>query len=427
MVKAIKVEKLGKKYILSHRQEEKYEELRDVITSKSKNLLKKIFNPSASASRFRSKYEEFWAVRNINFDVEEGARLGIIGPNGAGKTTILKLLSRITAPSEGKFSISGRVASLLEVGTGFHPELTGRENIYLNGSILGMRKAEIERRFDEIVDFAGIEKFLDTPVKRYSSGMYVRLAFSVSAHLEPDILMVDEVLSVGDYQFQKKCLGRMEKVNREGRTVIFVSHNLIALRTLCNEAILLEKGRLIARGPVDRIIDKYTSELKKNIFCRNWNNEKTAPGNDSAVIRTVRITDGNGNEMDEIYTNTDFYVEISFKTKSDKSFVGLTIILKDSENNIVFSSINNHEKSWYGKPMPSGNYKSTCIVPGNLLNDKFYSLSIILFGKNFSDARTINNVISFEVTDSVDVRGDFFGGIGGNIRPLLNWDTEKMD
>ncbi|GAI40851.1 unnamed protein product, partial [marine sediment metagenome] len=252
---------------------------------------------------------------------------------------------------------------------------------------------------DEIVDFAGIEKFLDTPVKRYSSGMYVRLAFSVSAHLEPDILMVDEVLSVGDYQFQKKCLGRMEKVNREGRTVIFVSHNLTALRSLCNEAILLEEGRLIARGPVDKIIDKYTNELKKNIFYRNWDNEKTAPGNDSAILRTVRITDGNGNEIDEIYTNTSFYVEISFKTKSDKSFVGLTIILKDSENNIVFSSINNHEKSWYGKPMPSGNYKSTCIVPGNLLNDKFYSLSIILFGKNFSDDRTIGNVISFEVND----------------------------
>ncbi len=427
MIKAIKVENLGKKYILSHRQEEKYEELRDVITSNSKKILKKIFNPSASASRFRSRHEEFWAIRNISFDVEEGARLGIIGPNGAGKTTILKLLSRITAPSEGKFSIKGRVASLLEVGTGFHPELTGRENIYLNGSILGMRKTEIDKRFDEIVDFAGIEKFLDTPVKRYSSGMYVRLAFSVSAHLEPDILMVDEVLSVGDYQFQKKCLGRMEKVNREGRTVVFVSHNLTALRTLCNEAILLEKGRLIARGQVDKIIDKYTNELKKNIFYRNWDNEKTAPGNDSAIIRTVRITDGNGNEMDEIYTSTDFYVEISFKTKSDKSFVGLTIILKDSENNIVFSSINNHEKSWYGKPMPSGNYRSICMIPGNLLNDKFYSLSIILFGKNFSDHGTINNVISFEVTDSVDVRGDFFGRIGGNIRPLLNWNTEKID
>lgn len=426
MIKAIKVKNLGKKYILSHRQEEKYEELRDIITSKSKKILKKVFNPSA-AGRFRSKYEEFWAVRNISFDVEEGEKLGIIGPNGAGKTTILKLLSRITAPSEGKFSIKGRVASLLEVGTGFHPELTGRENIYLNGSILGMRKVEIERRFDEIVDFAGIEKFLDTPVKRYSSGMYVRLAFSVSAHLEPDILMVDEVLSVGDYQFQKKCLGRMEKVNREGRTVIFISHNLTALRSLCNDAILLEKGKLVARGPVGKIIDKYTNELKKNIFYRDWDDEKTAPGNDSAIIRMVRITDRNGNEIDEIYTNTDFYVEISFKTKSDKSFVGLTIILKDSENNIVFSSINNHEESWYGKPMPSGNYRSVCAVPGNLLNNKFYSLSIILFGKNFSDDRTIDNVISFEVTDSVDVRGDFFGGIGGHVRPLLDWHTEKMD
>ena len=238
----IRVENLGKKYIIGHQQQERYTSLRDVITDKVKSL-GSLINPQAKNEN--PAFEEFWALKDVSFDIKQGDRVGIIGRNGAGKSTLLKILSRITEPTTGSIKIKGRVASLLEVGTGFHPELTGRENIFLNGAILGMGKEEIKRKFDEIVAFAEVEKFLDTPVKRYSSGMYVRLAFAVAAHLEPEILIVDEVLAVGDAAFQKKCLGKMEDVaEKEGRTVIFVSHNLNAVRRLCSKGLILECGRL---------------------------------------------------------------------------------------------------------------------------------------------------------------------------------------
>ena len=249
----ISVENLGKKYAIRHEADRaRYKTLRETVVNSATRLLRRR-NPQ---ERARTR-EEFWAVRNVSFEVERGQVLGIIGRNGAGKSTLLKLLSRITEPSEGRMVLRGRVASLLEVGTGFHPELTGRENIFLNGSILGMGRAEIRRKFDEIVDFAGVEKFLDTPVKRYSSGMYVRLAFAVAAHLEPEILIVDEVLSVGDAEFQKKCLGKMQGVTRGGRTVLFVSHNLSAVRTLCRSALLLRDGHLDFSGSTERVIDRY--------------------------------------------------------------------------------------------------------------------------------------------------------------------------
>lgn len=238
----IRIENLGKRYLLSHRQGGQYENLRDVIAQGAASLGRRLLNPLGGSRCAGDGTEEFWALREVSFQVEKGERIGIIGRNGAGKSTLLKILSRITEPSTGKIRIRGRVASLLEVGTGFHPELTGRENIYLNGAILGMRREEIRRKFDAIVDFAEVERFLDTPVKRYSSGMYVRLAFAVAAHLEPEILVVDEVLAVGDAQFQKKCLGKMEEAGREGRTVLFVSHNMAAIQQLCDRAILLDKG-----------------------------------------------------------------------------------------------------------------------------------------------------------------------------------------
>ena len=249
----IKAEGLGKKYVIRHQNKEPYETLRDTMANSSKNLVRKLARRQSSTITT----EEFWALKNISFGINSGDRVGIIGRNGAGKSTLLKILSRITQPTTGKVTLNGRVASLLEVGTGFHPELTGRENIYLNGSILGMNKAEIERKFNEIVTFAGIEKFLDTPVKRYSSGMYVRLAFAVAAHLDPEILLVDEVLAVGDAQFQKKCLGKMQEAGSNGRTVIFVSHNMAAIQQLCNKCIWLDKGKLIKSGSTNTIIKKY--------------------------------------------------------------------------------------------------------------------------------------------------------------------------
>ncbi|MGE5474750.1 MAG: ABC transporter ATP-binding protein [Ignavibacteriales bacterium] len=259
MSTVIKVEGLGKKYLIGHKKRERYVTLRDTITNGFLSVSKKVVRPFLKTNEEHQLYEEFWALKDINFEIKQGERIGIIGRNGAGKSTLLKLLSRITEPTTGRISLKGRVASLLEVGTGFHPELTGRENIYLNGTILGMSRAEIKKKFDEIVDFAEIEKFLDTPVKRYSSGMYVRLAFAVAAHLEPEILIVDEVLAVGDAQFQKKCLGKMGEVGKEGRTVLFVSHNMAALTQICKKSILLESGRIAEMGNIDGIIRRYLS------------------------------------------------------------------------------------------------------------------------------------------------------------------------
>src|SRR4028118_88877 len=255
----IRVENLGKKYILGHQKQEGYTALRDVMANGAKSLVRQIIKPLGKKMP-EPAVEEFWALKDISFEINEGDRVGFIGHNGAGKSTLLKILSRITEPTKGSIRIQGRVASLLEVGTGFHAELTGRENIYLNGAILGMSKVEITNKFDEIVDFAGVESFLDTPVKRYSSGMYVRLAFAVAAHLEPEILIVDEVLAVGDAEFQKKCLGKMQTVASEGRTVIFVSHNLTAVKTLCTRALLLKEGRSLIDGSIDKAIASYNRQ-----------------------------------------------------------------------------------------------------------------------------------------------------------------------
>ncbi|MGQ3685105.1 MAG: ABC transporter ATP-binding protein [Candidatus Loosdrechtia sp.] len=258
----IKVENLGKRYFLRHQKKERYTALRDVITNKIKSLSKRIFKPeSREPIACNTSVEEFWALRDVSFEIKQGDRVGIIGRNGAGKTTVLKILSRITEPTTGRVSIKGRVASLLEVGTGFHPELTGRENIYLNGAILGMTKAEIKKKFDEIVAFAEVEKFLDTPVKRYSSGMYVRLAFAVAAHLETEILLIDEVLAVGDAQFQDKCIGRMDEVSRNGKTILFVSHNFSAVQRLCNTGIFLESGRIKIYDKISIVLETYQQAI----------------------------------------------------------------------------------------------------------------------------------------------------------------------
>ncbi|MEI6704739.1 MAG: polysaccharide ABC transporter ATP-binding protein, partial [Deltaproteobacteria bacterium] len=265
MSTVITVENLSKRYTLHHQQREQYTALRDVITNGVTSFGRKLLSSFkktliSDSCILPPESEDFWALKDVSFEVKQGDRIGIIGRNGAGKSTLLKILSRITEPTTGSVRIKGRVASLLEVGTGFHPELTGRENIFLNGAILGMGRAEIKKKFDEIVDFAEIEKFLDTPVKRYSSGMYVRLAFAVAAHLEPEILVVDEVLAVGDAQFQKKCLGKMEAVSREGRTVLFVSHNMGVISQLCNQGILLERGKIAYGGKIKGVVDAYTTQ-----------------------------------------------------------------------------------------------------------------------------------------------------------------------
>ncbi|HBB32232.1 MAG TPA: hypothetical protein DDZ80_23670 [Cyanobacteria bacterium UBA8803] len=259
----IRVENLGKKYIIGHQKQEPYKALRDVIANGAKSVGRQLLKPLGKKIS-EPTVEEFWALKDVSFEIKQGDRVGIIGRNGAGKSTLLKILSRITEPTTGRIRVKGRVASLLEVGTGFHPELTGRENIFLNGAILGMSKAEIKRKFDEIVAFAEVERFLDTPVKRYSSGMYVRLAFAVAAHLEPEILIVDEVLAVGDAQFQKKCLGKIGEVASEGQTVLFVSHNMGAISALCDKVVFLAKGQVQEIGATDRIVATYVAEILQN-------------------------------------------------------------------------------------------------------------------------------------------------------------------
>ncbi|MGH2414263.1 MAG: ABC transporter ATP-binding protein, partial [Microcystaceae cyanobacterium] len=286
----IRVENLSKKYIIGHQSEERsrYVTLRDAIANSTKSLVQKIQNPKY---KIQNHSEEFWALKDVSFEVKQGEVIGIIGRNGAGKSTLLKILSRITEPTSGHISLKGRVASLLEVGTGFHPELTGRENIYLNGAILGMSRAEIKRKFDEIVAFAEIEKFLDTPVKRYSSGMYVRLAFAVAAHLEPEILVVDEVLAVGDAAFQKKCLGKMGDVaTQEGRTVLFVSHNMIAITQLCKRSILLKQGKLVEQNVTNKVIQSYFGEQEADSAFVKIPESKHQYKTSKILLRTVELT-----------------------------------------------------------------------------------------------------------------------------------------
>jgi ABC-type polysaccharide/polyol phosphate transport system, ATPase component len=325
----IKVENLSKKYILSHQKQERYTALRDVISDKFRGIKEKIVSPfTFHRSHFADPtHEEFWALKEVSFEINQGDRVGIIGRNGAGKTTLLKILSRITEPTTGRVTIKGRVASLLEVGTGFHPELTGRENIFLNGAVLGMSKAEIKKKFDEIVAFAEVEKFLDTPVKRYSSGMYVRLAFAVAAHLEPEILIVDEVLAVGDAQFQKKCLGKMGDVSaKEGRTVLFVSHNMLAIQNLCGTAIMLDKGQVIVNEKAGTVIEKYLFRLESS---SNVALLKRKDRHGTGIIRftSVLFKNEKGDSINALYSGQNVKLIFNFENRINGDLKNVSIAI----------------------------------------------------------------------------------------------------
>lgn len=309
----IRVENLGKKYIIGHQRRERYTTLRDMMAEKARSF-GQMFRRNGKEDY--PTHEEFWALKDVSFEIKQGDRVGIIGRNGAGKSTLLKILSRITEPTEGRISIKGRVASLLEVGTGFHPELTGRENIYLNGAILGMGKAEIKKKFDEIVAFAEVEKFLDTPVKRYSSGMYVRLAFAVAAHLEPEILIVDEVLAVGDAQFQKRCLGKMEDVaEKEGRTVIFVSHAMPMIASLCNSCFLLKHGEVIKEGSPGSVIAYYQSDGQHSPGSVDYTSSPSPPGDHLAVLRRGWIENEKGEQSLDVRIDEPLTVYMEYEVQ----------------------------------------------------------------------------------------------------------------
>lgn len=428
---AIKVENLSKSYLIGHNaaQSERYTALRDVIAHNAKNLARKtrdMFQGKAIVQG--DEVEEFWALKDINFEIKQGDRVGIIGRNGAGKSTLLKILSRITEPTAGRISISGRVASLLEVGTGFHPELTGRENIFLNGAILGMSRKEIQRKFDEIVDFAEVEKFLDTPVKRYSSGMYVRLAFAVAAHLEPEVLIVDEVLAVGDAQFQKKCLGKMEDVSSQGRTILFVSHNMGALLNLCNKAILLNHGEMVSQGQADSIVKQYIALGAANSGEVAWPDLNAAPGNEKIRLHAVRAVSNN-----EVTSNVDIdqetNIEIEFWNFQENANISLSIHLLDQMGTCVLATANMHsanliQDDWFGKPHPIGRYKTVCTIPANFLNEGRYSIHVIVLTDLINTEVAARDIFSFNVHDTGAMRKEYMGTWIGAIRPKFAWQTE---
>jgi lipopolysaccharide transport system ATP-binding protein len=316
---------------------------------------------------------------SLSFEVNRGEVVGIIGRNGAGKSTLLKVLSRITEPTKGRVELHGRVGSLLEVGTGFNPELTGRENVYLNGAILGMKKAEIDRRFDEIVAFAEVEKFIDSPVKRYSSGMYVRLAFAVAAHLEPEIMMVDEVLAVGDVQFQKKCLGRMSDVGKEGRTVLFVSHNMSALQNLCHRALWLSSGRIVGDGESSLIVSNYLKSGQQGISERTWSDPGSAPGCESVRLRAARVRSlSHDNDSAFITVETTFALEFEYWNLEPDNYLNLSVIVYDEQGVVVFNTVPSEEPVWHGRPFPAGLFRTACVVPGGLMNDGIHTVELLV-------------------------------------------------
>lgn len=410
----ISVEHLSKSYILKHQNAERYTALRDVIANKAKALLGR-----SSASAVST--EEFWALDDVSFNVQQGDRVGIIGRNGAGKSTLLKILSRIVAPSKGRITIDGRVASLLEVGTGFHPELSGRENIFLNGSILGMSKQEIQRKFDEIVAFAEVERFLDTPVKRYSSGMYVRLAFAVAAHLEPEILIVDEVLAVGDAEFQKKCLGKMKDVSGEGRTVLFVSHNMAALSALCNQSVLLERGRMIAQDNTDTIIHTYLHRNERNA---GETRDDSAPTADAKLkIRQVRILNHHHQSVAELNNAHRGFLEIGFEVLKPGRGYDLSLELKHMQHGSIFTSClkdvdtsGNDSQVW-----EKGEYRYQIEIPMSILRDGDYLISAAAAIPKVEVLDLYKYETQFSILDSVSPVAKTTEGRAGSILPVLEW------
>ena len=433
MKNAIKVENLSKRYRIGMK-----EELHDTFVG---SLVSWVKSPLSNFRQVQelSKFDKngdtgnsIWAIKDVSFEVEQGQVLGIIGGNGAGKSTLLKILAGITKPTEGRAVINGRIGSLLEVGTGFHPELTGRENLYLGGTILGMKKIEIDNKCDEIIDFSGIEKFIDTPVKRYSSGMRIRLAFSVAAHLEPEILLIDEVLAVGDIDFQKKCLGKMDNLSKGGRTVVFVSHNLLAVNDLCSNGILLENGRILIYDKVENAIKYYMEgRVKRGVGEHIWEEEK-APGDNRIKLKAIRIkSEGSITNTPSLENEID--IEIDYWNYIDNMGLLVGVHLINSTGVTVFTSANFEGASlirdnWFYKNYPKGLFRTICKIPAFLLNEGIYTVHLYINKKlDWAVILGQKDVIGFRVKDSFEMRRDYTGKWTGVIRPKLGWFTEKID
>ena len=365
--------------------------------------------------------DEVWALRGVSFEVKQGKILGIIGRNGAGKSTLLKILSRVTAPTSGEVRVKGRIASVLEVGTGFHPELTGRENVFLNGAILGMTKAETRKKFDEIVGFAGVERYIDTPVKRYSSGMYVRLAFAVAAHLEPEILIVDEVLAVGDAQFQKKCLGKMSQVAaNEGRTVLFVSHNMIAVQSLCSRAFMLAGGKLLTNGPVSAVVTHYLRDAHFDTREQRWNEPQSAPGNDLLRVKQVRVLPDGDEPYGPLTMHTPLRIETEYWILKTGVIGHMTYHLMNDQGITVLTT-------WSSPTIQSlGAYRAIWRLPASLLNSGAYYLKLLLVQNENQVTYENDNMVSFTIVDTSERGHAFMGREPGVIQPPLHWEIKRL-
>ena len=412
---------VGKQYRLGKR--ERYRTLRDSLAGAFKAPLE-LFRRRGQP---RAEREVLWALEDVSFRVAPGEVVGLIGRNGAGKSTLLKVLSRITDPSKGWVDVRGRVGSLLEVGTGFHPELTGRENIFLSGAILGMRRAEIVRKFDEIVAFAEVERFVDTAVKHYSSGMYLRLAFGVAAHLEPEILLVDEVLAVGDARFQRKCLDKMQDVGQEGRTVLFVSHNMPAITRLCPRAILINQGRVLLDGRADEVVAKYLNSGFGTAAVREWSESNKAPGSDAVRLRAVRVRTDKGEVTETVDIRQPVAIEMEYDVLESGHVLLPHYSVHTSAGAFAFVGLD-QDPAWRGRPRPPGRYVSTGWIPGNLLAEGIMLIGPAIRGLEPDILHFYEReAVSFQVVDAPGAdtaRGDYPGGIPGAVRPLLRWTTQ---
>jgi lipopolysaccharide transport system ATP-binding protein len=431
---AITVEHLSKKYLISHHQQRAaYKTLRDALANGARRLGSHIGNVLKARGRAGVGTEEFWALKDISFEVPEGESVGIIGRNGAGKSTLLKILSRITEPTEGRARIRGRVASLLEVGTGFHPELTGRENVFLNGAILGMTKALIIKRFDDIVGFAGVEKFLDTPIKHYSSGMHVRLAFAVAAHLEPEILIVDEVLAVGDFEFQNRCLKKMENVARGGRTVLFVSHNMNAIHRLCSRVILLEQGAITMDGAPGPVIEVFLKAGATDVGEKSWTAGADAPAFDDGAVRLrgIRVLDEHGKVNTTFDVTESVTIEVEYDVEIERYSLNTHLYFTDASGQCLFVTTDAADSPWRDSTQPKGRYRSRVTIPGNLLNEGRIRVEYLICCRPHSGRHvTVADVVAFQIFDNRRA-----GAARGNwalewppsvVRPRLPWTIDSV-
>jgi lipopolysaccharide transport system ATP-binding protein len=419
---AIRIERVGKRYHIAG-QGPRYSTLRDTLAQAFTAPVRRL--RARGTGRGAASAHDVWALHDVSFDVRQGEVVGIIGRNGAGKSTLLKIVAGIVAPTTGRAGVRGRVGSLLEVGTGFHPELSGRDNVYLAGAVLGMRRAEIARKFDEIVAFAEVEQFIDEPVKHYSSGMYMRLAFAVAAHLEPEILLVDEVLAVGDVEFQKRVLGKMQSVGELGRTVLFVSHNMPAILRLCPRVILLDKGGVELDGPAGEVTAAYLQAGLGLGAERSWPDPLSAPGDEIARLTAVRVLGPDGSPASCVDIQRPFSIELEYWNLRPGAPLIANVHLYNAQGIYLFSAHDNLEPNWgSSRPRPAGRYRSVCTIPGNFLNAGRITVHAGVGRWNPHAIHAwVDEAVAFDVLDTGGVRGEYPGPWTGAIRPYLEWLT----